>query len=65
MPRTATTNKVPLRWELKAVNEKLPYMSCILKRLPRALSNHDTEPAVQTGTSQTNSNFKETQMTIK
>ena len=65
MPHTATTNKEPLRWELKAVNEKLPYMSCILKWLPRALSNHDTEPVVQTGTSKTNSNFKEMQMTIK
>jgi hypothetical protein len=44
---TATTNKEPLRWELKVVNEKLPYMSCILKQLPRVLSNHDIEPVVQ------------------
>jgi hypothetical protein len=62
---TATTNKEPLIWELKVVNEKLPYMSCILKQLPRVLSNHDIEPVVQAGISRTKSNFKETQMMVQ
>ncbi|RDX90892.1 hypothetical protein CR513_27199, partial [Mucuna pruriens] len=31
----ATTNKEPWRGELQVVNEKLPYMSCILKQLPK------------------------------